>query len=758
VQDKLRLLSIVLILLLAFGQVVAQDGETFTGELEDDRDENEHEIELEEGDSVLITAVATSGSELDTILSLENEDGDEVAYNDDYEFPTSTNSQFAYTAEDDGEYTIIISAYSGSSGEYEITVEFITLGEPDLEFEGYMGDDVDDDEYEIDLDEGDGVIISLEAASGSDLDTVLALLDEDGNEVAFNDDRASGDFNSEIVYVAEEDGEYTIIVSNYPDSSGDYVLTVTFVSGEEAEQFGVTSGGSTRPEVDTTPERDPDETYEGTIDSDEEPDEYEIELEEGDFVIAAMYETDGEMDTLLYVLDPDGNEIARNDDRGDYSTFNSQVAFEAEEDGEYTIVASNYPEYPGDYTLEIYFADEDEYLLAAQAMRVLLSGPVEFYDTDNFRIHYTLEGVDATDEDYVEEVGEIMEEILVIQTEELGWALPPSDGSQGGDSRYDVYLINQDGIYGYASSSSAEGDNPNTSFEEEHAQAAFLVLDNDYAEFDDAERALYATAAHEFHHVIQYGYDSSDWNWYYEATASWMETVTYPDEELASIYVDNVYGYPEACFGGDGDADPSGGGIYGTWLFFEFMARELDDDAPVLLWDYIAEEDGWEPLELTLEEYDETIESFVAQYHINNLMRDYEFVDSFEGATVWLEETIDDEGDWEASGDGIQELGANYFFLDVSDDVYTIEIDDDELQLFVIGINGDDAEVYGGDDEVTIDTDDYDDVYIMVFNPDYDNDILECEYTEYEITVEASSDDVDDVIAEVDASEFEDLD
>lgn len=753
-QHKLRFLSIILVFLLLITQVAAQ--ETFTGELEDERDENEYEIELDEGDTVLITAIADDSGDLDTILTLENEDGDEVAQNDDYEYPDSTNSQLAYTAEDDGEYTIILSAYGGS-GEYEITVEFITIDEPDLEYDGFMSDDVDDDEYDIELDEGDGVIISLVAADGSDLDTVLALLDEDGNEVAYNDDSNPGaDYNSEIVYVAEEDGDYTIIVSNYPGSSGDYILTVTFVSSETAEQLGVTSGGGSRPEVDTTPERDPDESYEGTIDSDEDPVEYEIDLDEGDMLIAAMYEADGEMDTLLYVLDPDGNEIARNDDRGDYTTFDSQVAFTAEEDGEYTIVASNYPDYPGDYLLEIYFADEDEFALAVQAMRVLLSGPVENYDSENFRVHYTLEGVDATTEDYVEQVAEVMEEILEIQTEDLGWAVPPRDGTQGGDDRYDVYLINQTDAYGYASSSSATGDNPNTEFEEEYAQAGFLVLDNDYAEYDDPERALYATAAHEFHHIIQFGYDQADWNWYYEATASWMETVTYPDEELATIYIDSVYGYPEACFAGDGDADP-GSRIYGTWLFFEFMARELGDDAPLLLWDNIAAEDGWDPLEMTLEEYDQTIEGFIAAYYINNLMRDYEFVDSFGGETVWLEETIDDEGDWEANGDGVQELGANYFFLDVSDDVYTISIDDDELQIFVIGIDGDDANVYGGDDEVTVDTDDYDDVYIMVFNPDYDNDIFECEYSEYELTVEASSNDVDDVIAEVDASEFEDL-
>src|SRR6185436_4271081 len=119
----------------------------------------------------------------------------------------------------------------------------------------------------------------------------------------------------------------------------------------------------------------------------------------------------------------------------------------------------------------------------------------------------------------------------------------------GGDGRYDVYLVNLPDIYGYASSSSATGDNPNTDAVEEFARAGFLVLDNDYSEYDDPIQAMRATVAHEFHHVVQYGYDSEDsFQWYYESTASWMETVTMPDEEEATIYVEDVFNYPEICF------------------------------------------------------------------------------------------------------------------------------------------------------------------------------------------------------------------
>ena len=889
------LMLIAIFIFLMAGQIMAQSDETYTGNIENDRDEDEYIIALDEGDSVIITAIAPSGSDLDTYLTLLNEDGDEVAVNDDYEFPESTNSRIAYTAEEDGDYTIVVSNYPGSEGDYELTVEYVSaedvsalqegnvddlLGDPDEEFTGFMSDDVPDDEYTIELEEGDSVVIIAEATENSDLDTFLVLLNEDGDELVANDDSEPGvTLNSRIVYTAEEDGEYTIVLSNYPESSGDYLITVYYVDEDVLEQLGgvpaidiselvgepdlefegfmsddvpddeyeieleagqgvvITASAAEDSNLDTflvlrnadgddivtnddielgvitdsriayvadedgeytvvvsnypesegdyiatitfveadiaeqindldnniefntTPDREPDEEFTGTIGDDEEPVEFVIELSAGQGIIAAMFNTDSVMDTLLYVVDPNGVEVAYNDDRGDYSTLDSQVAFTALEDGEYTFVASNYDGFPGDFRLEIYFAEPEEVALAEQAMRVILSGVESTYDTENFRIHYTEEGEDASELEYVERVGEIMEEVLAIQIEELGWVKPPSDFGQGGDGRYDVYLINQDGIYGYASSSSATGDNETTpDIIEEFAQAGFLVLDNDYAEFDDPDRALLATAAHEFHHVVQYGYDNGDLNWYYESTASWMETVTYPDDELATIYVNDVFTYPEACFGGDADADPSGLGIYGTWLFLEFMSTDLDSQAPFVLWNNIATGDDWEPLEMTLAEYDETIPSYLAQYHVNNLVRDYLFVDSFDEETVWLEDTIDDLGDWTNDQDGVQELGANYFEFDMPEDSYEFSLDTDgDLVLYLVGIDGDEGFVYQLENGTTVDTDGYDDVYLMVFNTDYDDDIFECESIEYEITVSEGDDALAPVLYEVDASNFREL-
>ena len=89
------LILIATLLFLTVGQIMAQSDETYTGNV-DNNNSDRYVIALQAGDNVLITAIASNGSDLDTILTLLDEDGDAVAENDDYEYPDSTNSQPDY--------------------------------------------------------------------------------------------------------------------------------------------------------------------------------------------------------------------------------------------------------------------------------------------------------------------------------------------------------------------------------------------------------------------------------------------------------------------------------------------------------------------------------------------------------------------------------------------------------------------------------------------------------------------------------------
>jgi len=619
-------------------------------------------------------------------------------------------------------------------------------------FTGYQANDVEVDTYEFYLSAGQTINALAEATSG-DLDTYLVLRDWNGETVAENDDRDfPNDLNAEITYTASVEGVYTLVVTHILDTSGNYLLTVNL------------SGGTAPP----PPVNGTDGLiveHEGYMGDDVSDYYHEITLQAGQAVVVFAEATGGDLDTYLLLRDAAGNTVIENDDRDYPNDLNAELAYASATGGTYTIVVSNFAGTSGQYRLTARLISPDEVILYE---RVRLSGPIQTIDTPNFRIHYTLEGEDATTEAFARKVAETMEEVRMIQVDQMGWAAPPPDNGRGGDDRYDVYLANiLDGIeghdLGYASPEMPYGDNPNnTDSVQQYAAPSYIVLDNAYSEPDVLNgRApvslMRATAAHEFHHSIQFGYDMNDsHNWLYEATATWMETTTFPLDQDATGYVEVVLSYPEICFGAADD--PSGGlMMYGEWLFIQSLADAYGDEAPLVLWEHIAEAEGWESLELTVAAYGDKLLNALARYRVQNLVRDYEFTSSFAQHTVWLEAVIDGTGNWQYTGEGIQELGANYFELALPSGVYDISLNDSSgyLNIWAVGISGDVASAIPLNRAGTVSTVGYDNVYLIVMNTEYGDDLLGCAYRSYTIDVAASEASPALVAFEMNASQFQ---
>ena len=623
-------------------------------------------------------------------------------------------------------------------------------------FTGYQGDDVDVDWYEFRLSPGQTIYALAEAISG-DLDTYLVLYDAADNVVAENDDRDyPTDLNAEITYTSGQGGTYALMMTHIVGTSGNYLLTVSI------------TGGAAVPAATVVPDSDRSTVvHTGYMGDDVADDHYPIHLEAGQAVIILAEATSGILDTYLVLRDPHDHTVAENDDRDYPDDLDSEIVFIAQESGEYTIIVSNISGTSGEYRLTVEFVSAEE---ADAVSRIRLSGPVQTIDTAHFRIHYTLEGDDATTEAFVRKVAETMEEVRMIQVEQMGWPAPPPDNGRGGDDRYDVYIANiLDGIeghdLGYASPELPYGDNPNNpAAMQEYAAPSYIVLDNAYDDPDILEgRApvslMRATAAHEFHHAIQFGYDINDeHSWIYEATSSWMETITLPLDQDATGYVEVVMTYPEVCFGVEKDIDPSGGlMMYGEWLFIQSLADAYGDDAPRRLWEHIAEVEGWEALEAKLAEHGDTIVDALARYRVQNLVRDYEFTPHFADHTVWLEAVIDGTGDWTFTGEGIQELAANYFELALPPGSYYVHMRDDSgyLRVWAVGISGDVADAIPLGKAGTVSTVGYDDVYLIVMSTEIADDLLGCSYRSYSIDVQTSAEVGAPVAFQMNASQFQ---
>ncbi|MFN8373368.1 MAG: MXAN_6640 family putative metalloprotease [Anaerolineae bacterium] len=747
---------IMLVLLLSATLVHAQQTVTQEeGSITEDEPTADFEIELEEGQTVVINVETTHG-DLDPILTLSDSNEDAVAENDDRGI-LDLNSRLIYTAEDNDTYVASVSGYDDSTGDFIIVFrvggdELLDnpYGEEAQVFDGEIQGRRGEEAFDFDLNEGDTIFLETEATSG-ELDTILTFYNSDGDPVAENDDRSRQTYNSALVYTAEDTDTYTAVVTGYDGSEGEFLLIAT-IGGEDVAE-----------DVKNTDVVDSSTEYmDGEINEDTDAVDFSIELEEGDTVLLQTEAQDEELDTILSLYDPNGDLVEENDDintaRGNY---NSGIAHTAETSGEYTATVSSYGSSQGEFTLEITIGGEEliDQLNAAKSARVELSGPELTRETEHFIIHYTTEGADAADEDYIDELENIMETVWTTEIDEMGWPAPPTDGTNGGDERYDVYVqtLLQDGLFGYCAPELPTGDNPNTDIVEENAAPSFFVVENDMAEDPagrDAIGQLFTTAAHEFHHAVQFGFDTNDEKWMYEAVSTWMETKVAGEFEDATPYVSGNFQYPEICFGYKEDTY-----VYGHWLFIQSLADAYGDEVVQELWTNAIELDGFDALEQTLEDHGDDIPIAFARYNVQNLLRVYDLADEFD-ATVWMENVIDDTGRWTFTGNGIQELAANYYQLDLPDGVYNARFRDDStdgaLQMWVIGIDGDNADVIALGDDGSFSSEGYDYVYLMVFNALYDNDLDSCDYYDYEIQIE-DGDSALDVTYTWDASHFEPL-
>jgi hypothetical protein len=159
--------------------------------------------------------------------------------------------------------------------------------------------------------------------------------------------------------------------------------------------------------------------------------------------------------------------------------------------------------------------------------------------SQHFCVHWVDQGLDAPNlsdrdgngvPDFVERVLQVAEHVHAIENGRLGWREPKSDGRQGGGKgKTDVYLAQIGGeLFGYAAPDRGQADKQHRIPRHLHG---YLVLDNDYSAFEfpgtKPINDLKVTFAHEYNHILQFGYDAYQDPWFAESTATWMEDQVY---------------------------------------------------------------------------------------------------------------------------------------------------------------------------------------------------------------------------------------
>ena len=162
----------------------------------------------------------------------------------------------------------------------------------------------------------------------------------------------------------------------------------------------------------------------------------------------------------------------------------------------------------------------------------------EKFSTPHFKLHYTRVGPHAPPledfhprngvPDYVDRCADAMERAYHVQIDLMGFKPPYIDfwaAENGGDHKYDVYLFTFPAL-GIATADWFEGRVLATAL----TVAPYFMINSriyDYVGKAEGIRYIDTTCTHEFLHGVQFGYNAYMPTWFMEASATWIELMTY---------------------------------------------------------------------------------------------------------------------------------------------------------------------------------------------------------------------------------------
>jgi len=242
-----------------------------------------------------------------------------------------------------------------------------------------------------------------------------------------------------------------------------------------------------------------------------------------------------------------------------------------------------------------------------------------------FKIHYTttgsnsvpLEDLDRSGIcDYAEKAAVIMDSVYAEEVGRLNFKAPPKDDTDGPE--WDIYIRNIPGSYGWTNQDKLLSANPNV-------YTSYIEMDNNYTSTPTRGlNGLRTTAAHEFFHMIQLGYngrdDDRDGNFddqfIMEASSTWMEDMVFDR-------INDYYFYLTDYF--EGTNIPfdrlDGWREYGLSLWFHFLVKRYGTPEIVRgLWEQIVRYPALKASDQVLTLRGSSFRGELALYHAWNVM------------------------------------------------------------------------------------------------------------------------------------------
>jgi len=226
--------------------------------------------------------------------------------------------------------------------------------------------------------------------------------------------------------------------------------------------------------------------------------------------------------------------------------------------------------------------------------RILERPPKPFtYRTTNFVIHYDTEGdypvyhpledVDPADgvPDYVNRVAEYMERSWYVEIDSMGYYAPPFDGTEGGDSLYDVYIDLPYGYTFYGDPSSQYPDRP-------YAITSYIIIGNDLRISrypDDPLPFCKATCSHELFHACEFVFTGQIWypedytTWLHESCSNWIEESVWDELNDVYYYLNDYLPVSQKSLHLEG-----GRHMYASWIWNQYLSENYGRDLLYSIW------------------------------------------------------------------------------------------------------------------------------------------------------------------------------
>ena len=195
-----------------------------------------------------------------------------------------------------------------------------------------------------------------------------------------------------------------------------------------------------------------------------------------------------------------------------------------------------------------YFSVEQQAVLKPLLQRPVMQTSI-VSPSGIFRIHYDTTGFSvpsyinsASIEANVQEVVKAIDSTYSFEVDYLGYPQPPSDGNEGGDNLYDIYIF-RTGFYG---STTPE----NIINAEQQTYTSYIEIDPKFGDefFTHGIDAMRVTVAHELHHAIQIGNYTLRYNedgFFYEITSTAMEEFVFDDVNDYFQYLSSYFAHPD---------------------------------------------------------------------------------------------------------------------------------------------------------------------------------------------------------------------